>query len=57
MRVLDAHRHFWAIGGPGQRWPNADRVRTALDLAGPSSKDSRTDLFERVAPAFYGIGA
>ena len=24
MRVLDAHQHFWKIGGPGQRWPDAD---------------------------------
>jgi L-fuconolactonase len=57
MRVLDAHQHFWKIGGPGQSWPDADRVQTALDLAAPSSEDARTDLFERVAAAFYGIGA
>ncbi|HEX7850270.1 MAG TPA: amidohydrolase family protein [Sphingomonas sp.] len=24
MRVLDAHQHFWKIGGPGQSWPDAD---------------------------------
>jgi L-fuconolactonase len=57
MRVLDAHQHFWKIGGPGQSWPDADRIQTALDLAAPSSEDARTDLFERVAAAFYGIGA
>ncbi len=24
MRILDSHVHFWQIGGPGQRWPDAD---------------------------------
>jgi L-fuconolactonase len=24
MRLIDAHQHFWMIGGPGQTWPDAD---------------------------------
>lgn len=23
-RILDAHQHFWKIGGPGQAWPDED---------------------------------
>lgn len=24
LPIIDAHQHFWRIGGPGQAWPNAD---------------------------------
>jgi len=48
----------------GSDWPvllhagdsYADWVRIALDLAAPSSPAAKSDLFERVAAAFYGIG-
>lgn len=48
----------------GSDWPvllhagdsYADWVRSALELAAPSSEDAKADLFERVATAFYGIG-
>lgn len=36
--LIDAHQHFWTIGGPGQSWPTAElpaihRDFTPLDLA------------------------
>ncbi|WP_066821489.1 amidohydrolase family protein [Sphingomonas mali] len=56
-------RHFPKRLMWGSDWPvlihagdsYADWVQTALDLAAPSSEDARSDLFERVATAFYGI--
>jgi len=35
--LIDAHQHFWTIGGPGQSWPTADlpaihRDFTPVDL-------------------------
>ncbi|MBC9035082.1 amidohydrolase family protein [Sphingomonas sp. JC676] len=47
----------------GSDWPvllhtgdsYADWIRTALDLAAPSTEDAKADLFERVATGFYGI--
>ncbi|UIJ45329.1 amidohydrolase family protein [Sphingomonas cannabina] len=32
MRVLDAHQHFWRIGGPGQSWPDAEWPRIHRDF-------------------------
>ncbi|SER88341.1 amidohydrolase family protein [Sphingobium sp. YR768] len=56
-RILDAHQHFWRIGGPGQVWPDADwpllyrdflpddlRVATqGLDMAGTILVQSQPD--------------
>lgn len=30
-RLLDAHLHFWRIGGPGQSWPGADLTAICRD--------------------------
>ncbi|MGK6318865.1 amidohydrolase family protein [Sphingomonas sp. DT-204] len=32
MRVIDAHQHFWRIGGPGQSWPDAGWPRIHRDF-------------------------
>lgn len=56
-RILDAHQHFWRIGGPGQSWPDAGwpllhrdflpgDLRTAtqgLDVAGTILVQSQPD--------------
>ncbi len=57
MRLIDAHQHFWTIGGPGQSWPDAewpaihrdfgaDDLRAAaagLDLVGSVLVQSQPD--------------
>jgi L-fuconolactonase len=57
MPLIDAHQHFWAIGGPGQSWPDAawpaiyrdfgpDELREAadgLDLVGSVLVQSQAD--------------
>lgn len=32
MRILDSHQHFWAIGGPGQSWPDPSWPRLYRDF-------------------------
>jgi L-fuconolactonase len=44
VRIIDAHVHFWRIGGPGQSWPDADwpllyRDFGPADLAAASPQD------------------
>ncbi|QGP80399.1 amidohydrolase family protein [Sphingobium sp. CAP-1] len=31
-RILDAHQHFWRIGGPGQSWPDARNILIHRDF-------------------------
>ncbi|HEU4960614.1 MAG TPA: amidohydrolase family protein [Sphingomonas sp.] len=35
MPLIDAHQHFWTIGGPGQSWPDAGWPRIHRDF-GPA---------------------
>jgi L-fuconolactonase len=35
MRLVDAHQHFWTIGGPGHSWPDAGWPRLYRDF-GPA---------------------
>ena len=32
MPIIDAHLHFWTIGGPGQVWPDSDWPRINRDF-------------------------
>lgn len=47
MRILDAHQHFWKIGGPGQSWPDADWPAIHRDFL-PEDLRASTEEFELV---------
>lgn len=44
MRVLDAHQHFWKIGGPGQSWPDAEWPAIHRDFLPDDLRDAAQGL-------------
>ncbi|WNO52393.1 amidohydrolase family protein [Stakelama saccharophila] len=44
MRIVDAHQHFWKIGGPGHSWPDAEWPRIHRDFGPDDLRDEAGDL-------------